>query len=261
MASQDYLPGQAGYIEQRMAARPYFEAEFEYVLSRLRRVHPIQAGARILEIGSGLGWFEVFAELNGFEAEAIEHNPTFIEVAQELGAEFGVQPRIHLADAETWDYGSDHWDVIVATSVFEHIREYRPILHKAYRALKQGGLMYIYSTNKWSFRSGEYPQFPLYGWLPYPLRERIRIKASGDRAIVDHGGIDFNQFTYWGLRRDLRRAGFGRIVDRIELADPDQLSAPTVTKRFAVRVLQKTPPLKLVVHTFGTGNSMVAVKE
>lgn len=261
MTNGEALRAQSRYVAQRMAERHQFERDFEHILALLGRVRPIEAGARILEIGAGLGWFEVFAELRGFQVEAIEHNPEFIEVAEELGAELGVKPTIHLADARTWDYGNERWDVIVATSVFEHIREYEPVFDKVFQALKPGGMLYFYSTNKWSLRSGEYPQLPLYGWLPYSLRERVRVKATGDRAIVDRAWIDFNQFTYWGLRRDLHRAGFSRVVDLVELADPGQLRAPSVKKRLAIRAIKKLPPLRLAVHTFFSGNLVVAVKE
>jgi SAM-dependent methyltransferase len=253
--------GRSEYATQRLAGSDQFEKDFEHILALLRQVRPIEPGARLFEIGAGLGWFEVLAELKGFHIEAIEHNPEFVEIAAELGAKAGVKPTIHVADARTWDYGTERYDAVVATSVFEHIREYRAIFHKVYRALKPGGVLYFYSTNKWSPRSGEYPQVPLYGWLPYSVRERIRVKASGDRGVVDRAEMDFNQFTYWGLRRDLRRAGFGRIVDLVDLADPAYFRAPSAGKRLALEAIKKLPPLRLAAQTFATGNLVVAVNE
>jgi len=261
MADPEILRGQWRYIARRLEDRAQFEADFERILSFLGRVRPIEPGARILEIGAGLGWFEVFAELKGFRIEAIEHNPEFLEVAAELGAEFGVKPTIHLADAQAWDYGLEQWDVVIATSVFEHIPEYKPVLQRVCQALKPEGLFFVYSTNKWSVRSGEYPPLPFYGWLPYSVRERIRVSAAGGRAIVDTAGMDFNQFTYWGLRRELHEAGFRRVWDRVDLADPGHLLARTPQKRLAVRAIKKVGLLKLAARTFASGNMMVGAKD
>ncbi len=69
------------------------------------------------------------------------------------------------------------------------------------------------STNKFSFTPYEY-DFPLYGWLPDQWRYKLRIARQG--ADVMKLGIDFNQFRYGLLRREFRRIGFTRIIDRID---------------------------------------------
>jgi SAM-dependent methyltransferase len=261
MVDVEVLKGQDHYTATRLAQRADFEEDFLQVLRSLRRVRPVQPGVRMLEIGAGIGWIEVFAELHGFHCEGIEHNPEFIAQARQLGAEFGVEPVIHEADAGSWDYGRDRWDVIIATSVFEHVRDYKPLLRKVYDGLATGGVLLFYSTNKWSFRSGEYPDFPLYGWLPYTVRERIRVRATGSRRIVESAGMDFNQFTYWGIRRDLRHAGFRRMFDRVELVDPAELRSQRPGKRIMVRAVKAIGPLRLAARIFSSGNLVVAQKE
>jgi hypothetical protein len=91
-------------------------------------------------------------------------------------------------------------------------------LGRVYRALKPGGMLFFESTNKFSFVSGEF-KFPLYGWLPNALRYRLRIHSQGPGIMKL--GIDFNQFTYIGLRRAFRRAGFTATHDLIDVVSGD----------------------------------------
>ena len=37
-------------------------------------------------------------------------------------------------------------------------------------------------------------------------------------------GIDFNQFTYFQLRRAFRKLGFSEVMDRVDILDPDNLN-------------------------------------
>ncbi|MGA2770181.1 MAG: hypothetical protein ABSG26_05135 [Bryobacteraceae bacterium] len=52
---------------------------------------------------------------------------------------------------------------------------------------------------EFSFVSSEYRGVPLYGWLPNALRYRLRVAVHAPDIMKL--GIDFNQFTYFGLRR------------------------------------------------------------
>jgi 2-polyprenyl-3-methyl-5-hydroxy-6-metoxy-1,4-benzoquinol methylase len=248
----------AANIERRIGQRDQFEADFDYILRLLRAVRPVEPGDRMFEIGAGIGWLQVLGEVRGFRCEAVEHNEAMIVAATQLGSEYGVTPTIHHGDATTWDYGTDRWDVIVATSVFEHIRDHRPLMAKLHAALAPGGALYLYSTNKFSLRSGEFEGVPLYGWLPYGVREHIRLRAPGGHDVVETAHMDFNQFTYWGLKRDLRQAGFVRVLDRIDLADPQGHEQPG--RRALVTAVKTMPPLRMLARIFESGNTVIAVK-
>jgi SAM-dependent methyltransferase len=235
-----------------------FAGDFDYYTRLIGRYRSLE-GAQMLEIGAGVGWFEVFCELHGLDCEGIDHHPDNIAAAMALGREHGVTPRVQLADATAFDYGRERWDVIFATSLFEHIRDPFPLLARVYDALTPGGAFFFYSTNKWSLRSGEYPDFPLYGWWPYAVRERIRVRVHTP-SIVTGAGIDFNQFTYWGLRRDFRRLGYTRILDRVDLLEPDELRESRSGKQLAVRAVKAMPPLTALARAFAGGNTFLCVK-
>jgi SAM-dependent methyltransferase len=254
-----FATGQA-YVEERGATSlEELEPEFDYYLGLIGRFKPITPETRIFEIGAGTGWFQILAELRGLDCEGLELSPLNVEFARELGRSRGVEPTIHVGNVEEYDLGSEQWDVIFATSVFEHVRNYGRSFAKIYEALRPGGVFYFYSTNKFSPVSGEYPGLPLYGWLPYSLRERLRVAKQGP-GIVASSGIDFNQFRYWQLRQAFRSVGFSQVLDRIDYLEPDSRRSGNAAKGAALEVLKRVPPLRAVARTFATGNAFICVK-
>jgi SAM-dependent methyltransferase len=235
------------------------EASFDNILRKIQPFHPVTTTTRIFEVGAGLGWFEIICAKRGLSCSAIEPNPVIREAALRLAQEHAVHVDIQEADIETAELGSEQYDVVIATSVFEHVQRYRVGFAKVYEALRPGGVFYFYSTNKFSFRSGEYPGIPLYGWLPYAARRSIRVRRQGPE-IVQSSGIDFNQFTYWGLREDFRRLGFSRVLDRVDYVDPRDRAARPMRRTVGLRAAKTLPPVKAAYRVFASGNVFICVK-
>jgi SAM-dependent methyltransferase len=236
-----------------------FRADLDNILRKISRFHAIRPTTRIFEVGAGLGWFEIICSKRGLCCSAIEPNPVIRQAALKLAQQHGADVDIRDGNIESANLGEEQYDVIIATSVFEHVARYGLGLAKVYEALRPGGVFYFYSTNKFSFRSGEYPAVPLYGWLPYRARRHIRISRQGP-AIVDSSGMDFNQFTYWGLRRHLSSLGFSRVLDRVDFLDPDDSADRPLPRNLALRAAKALPPARLVARVFASGNSFICVK-
>ena len=100
-------------------------------------------------------------------------------MAKEIGRGQGVEPDIELGNLEDYPLPENYYDVVMASSVFEHVEDWRMGVHKVYRTLKPGGILYFESTNKFSFTSGEYSLIPLYGWMPNWLRYSLRKMIHG----------------------------------------------------------------------------------
>jgi SAM-dependent methyltransferase len=220
------------------------EPTFQHYMARVTKFKNIDASTRMLEIGIGTGWFPVLCKVKGLSCKGLEISPHLLEYAKALGAQCGVEPDLELANIEDYDLGKEQYDVIIASSVFEHVEHWEVGLKKVFDALKPGGVLFFESTNKFSFRSAEF-HFPLYGWLPDAARYRLRMAVQGPDIM--HLGIDFNQFRYGQLRRVFKKLGFSRVVDRVELAD---LSTKTGWKRSLLAAAQKSALLKTVMHTF-----------
>jgi len=227
---------------------------YERYLRYIRMVHPVDTTTRILEIGTGTGWFPLLCKANGIPCRGLEISPQLIAVAMETGRQNGIDPDIHLGNIEDNDIGIETYDVIVASSVFEHVEHWREGLKKAYAALKPGGAFFFESTNKFCIRSAEYPLL-FYGWMPDKMRYRFRIRKHGPDVMKL--GIDFNQFRYPLLRQAFREVGFRRILDVVDLADPASLPG---WKRSVVSLSRKNGLFKHLVLTFYTATSFVCVK-
>src|SRR5436305_670683 len=79
---------------------------------------------------------------------------------------------------------------------------------------------------------------PLDGWLHYGRPGNMRVRGHA-ASIVAGAGMDFNQFTYRGLRRDFRAVGFRQVLDRVELG------RPAGAKGTAASAFRAIPPLRM----------------
>jgi 2-polyprenyl-3-methyl-5-hydroxy-6-metoxy-1,4-benzoquinol methylase len=220
--------------------------EYERYLSYVGRLHKVDSSTRILEVGTGTGWFPLLCKANGLQCKGLEISPQLVDFAKQVGKRNDIVPDIELGNVEDSDIGVEQYDVIIASNVFEHVEHWRSGLAKLYKALKPGGALFFESTNKFSFaKSGEFPQFPLYGWLPDGARYSLR-KVTHGKDIMKLG-IDFNQFRHGLLRREFKKLGFRKILDVVDLVDADRL-APM--KRKVTMASRTLPPVRAALLTF-----------
>jgi SAM-dependent methyltransferase len=196
--------------------------EYERILRYLRKAREIDSNARILEIGTGTGWFPILCQLKGMQCKGLEISPQLIEVAMGMGRREGVVPDIELGNVEVDDIGVEKYDAIVASSVFEHIEFWRPALTNIYKALKPGGALFFESTNKYMLKSlsAEFA-VPFYGWLPDRARYELRkahVHGQGRHEAGDRFPPVYLSPTAAGLQR--KRVS-SEILDVIDLLDLD----------------------------------------
>ena len=220
---------------------PEYDRYWSYV-GKLCKVDP---SMRILEVGTGTGWFPLLCKANGLQCKGLEISPQLIDFAMQMGKRNGIVPDIELGNVEDGEIGVEQYDIIIASSVFEHVEHWRSGLAKIYAALKPGGVLFFESTNKFSFaRSGEYA-IPFYGWLPNFARYRLRMAVHGKDIMKL--GIDFTQFTHGKLRREFKKLGFRKTLDIVDLVNADRL---TPLKRAVTLSCRTFPPFRSLLLTF-----------
>jgi 2-polyprenyl-6-hydroxyphenyl methylase/3-demethylubiquinone-9 3-methyltransferase len=252
----EVLPDVARYIaKHRDLSLEEKEQEFRHQIQLIQRFKTVDSTTRILEIGTGTGSFPLLCKAHGIQCKGLEISPQLIEFAREVGRKWGIEPDIELGNIEEADIGNEDYDVIVASSVFEHVEQWELALQRVYRALKPGGALFFSSTNKFSITSGEYPML-FYGWLPDRLRYRFRIARQGEGIMKL--GIDFNQFRYSQLRRAFRRAGFSRVLDRVDMKDPAGVADPR--KRAILKLARRSRLVKTPVLLFCDATIFVCIK-
>jgi 2-polyprenyl-3-methyl-5-hydroxy-6-metoxy-1,4-benzoquinol methylase len=229
--------------------------QYERYLRFIGKARKVDASTRILEVGTGMGWFPILCKANGLQCKGLEISPQLIKVAMELGERAGIVPDIQLGNVEDLDMGAGQYDVIVASSVFEHVEKWYSGLKSVYQALSPGGVLFFESTNKFCIWSGEYGALPFYSWLPDSLRYRFRIMVHGPEIMKL--GIDFNQFRYPQLKRVMREIGFKTLLDPVDLLEPEKM---TGLKRNVLEAARQNRAVRLLVLTFMEATTLVCTK-
>jgi SAM-dependent methyltransferase len=232
-------------------------SSIEGMMDNIRKFKALTPETSILEIGPGDGWVQIYGKRQGLNIRGLEISEPLMEAAKDHARRHDTEIDLLLGNVETSDLGVAQYDVIVARSIFEHVKDWRSGVKRIYQALKPGGLFYFDSTNKFSFSSGEY-DFPLYGWLPDTLRYRLRIARQGPDIMTL--GIDFNQFTYPQLRRFFRGVGFSQVFDLVDVKDGSSLRTTSPLKKAMLTTLKGVPPLKHVALTFVPATVFVCLK-
>jgi SAM-dependent methyltransferase len=243
-----YIENQKSYGLQGKAT------QYERYLRTIRKARRVDSRTRMLEVGTGTGWFPLLCKANGLQCKGLEISPQLIEVAMELGAANGIEPDVELGNVEVTDIGTGEYDVIVASSVFEHVEKWYDGLKRVYRALRPGGVLFFESTNKFSLKPNEWSA-PFYAWLPDRLRYRFRIMVQGPEIMKL--GIDFHQFRYPQLRRDLRAIGFQTILDAVDLADLGRLHG---LKKAVMATAKRNRLARRILLTFMDATTLVCTK-
>jgi SAM-dependent methyltransferase len=119
------VPGEEDNVRRTMAS--YYQLAAAHLPSR----------TRILDIGCDMGFLLEAARDDGFgELYGIEPNPVARALAQRLA---GAQ--IMEGFFEMSDYPADHFDLITAIHVLDHLVDPRVVLSRAHRNLRPGGIV------------------------------------------------------------------------------------------------------------------------
>jgi 2-polyprenyl-3-methyl-5-hydroxy-6-metoxy-1,4-benzoquinol methylase len=229
---------------------------FQYTIKLISKYKTLDSNTKILEIGSGTGWFLILGKLNGLDITGLELKQELARFASNWALKYGVKLDIKIGNIESF-CEENKYDVIIAHSVFEHVRNYDQGLKNVFKSLKEGGIFYFVSTNKFAIKQGEY-SLPFYSWLPNKLRYKLRCFLQGQEIMEE--GIDFNQFTYYWLRKYFREQNYTRVLDMIDFIDTDILKNPSFLKIHLIKLAKKIKPLKNLILLFAPVTEFICIK-
>ena len=128
-----------GFETQRL--REFESEKKDRWLNELAKYLPQGRPLRVLDIGTGTGFFACLMAEEGHEAIGIDLTPEMIDHARHMAAVLGLDAHFQIMDAEETDFASESFDVLVTrnlTWTLPHIaRAYR----EWYRILKPGGVL------------------------------------------------------------------------------------------------------------------------
>ncbi|MDE0186731.1 MAG: class I SAM-dependent methyltransferase [Candidatus Poribacteria bacterium] len=235
----------------------------------MRDVFGIQViGKRILEIGSGLGTFNIVCQQNGGDCYGIEPDSVKVGISLDRLDNAGVRRKILRSVGEDLPFGDRTFDLVVSFQVLEHTQIPEKVMRETVRVLKPGGYIHFVVPNYNSFWEGHYgiiwlPQFPrslakiylrctgrdadFLDEIQYTTPSRIVKAFAGEKVEILNLGIDMWEkrletaaFSTWGSTGIMMK--LTKIVHRLKLI-------PVV--KYLGRKLEFYYPIILVARKLG----------
>src|SRR2546427_3325984 len=109
--------------------------------------HLRPSAKRFLDCGCGAGEYVLaLVDRFGLDAYGIEFEMDKIQQAHSKRA---LRNRVTRGDLQAIHFASCTWDYALLNEVLEHVPDDRKALREVYRILRPGGLLFIFSQNRW----------------------------------------------------------------------------------------------------------------
>ena len=197
-----YTPYSPWYTSERYYGSFYAPGSFsepEFVHRRAAEItakfSAYRQTNRFLDIGCGAGTFLRAAQGCGWQAQGVEVSETSVARVRELGFE-----TFH-GEVQDAGYPSEHFDVITAVELLEHLVDPGVVVNEAARLLRRGGLF----------------------WATTPHGRGMSARLLKLKWSVISPPQHLQLFSVAGLRILLQRAGFRHITIRTEGGNPFEI--------------------------------------
>ena len=111
------------------------EKEFNKLFGLIGKYKKIDKKCNILEIGVGIGWVMAWCHQKGLSCKGIDISPELVNFSKEwCKKETGFDPDIELGNIEEDIIGVENYDIIIATSTFEHVEFWQKGLKNVFNA-------------------------------------------------------------------------------------------------------------------------------
>jgi ubiquinone/menaquinone biosynthesis C-methylase UbiE len=197
----------------------------------------------------------------GFDAVGIEPVPGSAEAASQF---LDDRSRIFNSSAEKLPLPDNSQRIVFLESVLEHVDSPFRSLSEAFRVLAPGGVLYIYTTNKYRIsltgRNGEF-NVKFYNWLPNTIKESYVFKhLHYDPKLANYTPRPaVHWFSYAELCNLGRSAGFSQFYSLIDLLNTDSETInKSVLRKFFLNKVRYNPWLRALSLTqFGSSIFML----
>lgn len=131
--------GMNGYLARWYATQTR-KSMPEFVALARRVADEVPAGARVLEVAPGPGYFSIeLAKLGKQRVTGLDISPTFVEIARRNAAEAGVAVAFQEGNASAMPFPSQSFDFILCRAAFKNFSEPVKAIEEMYRVLAPGG--------------------------------------------------------------------------------------------------------------------------
>ena len=115
------------------------------------RSHADRSRIRILDIGTGPGFFAILLAEQGYNVTAVDFTPSMLEEARKNAGDLADQICFQQMDAQDIRFAEDSFDVIVSRNVTWVLQDPERAYKSWYKVLKPGGIMLNFDANWYRF--------------------------------------------------------------------------------------------------------------
>lgn len=131
-SSENYYD-QSYYPEESLSPPPFVQTRLDEIT---KEFSGYRLANRLLDLGCGAGNLLLAARKNGWDAQGLDVSPNAVKHVRELGFE------CFQGELQKARFPSQHFDVITAAEILEHLSEPRLLLQEVSRLLRPGGLFW-----------------------------------------------------------------------------------------------------------------------
>jgi len=247
-------------LEDCLREYPALKRNARNLVSRIVLLSKLESSnLRILEVGAAQGSLVMACNELGYFCEGVEPSEYAISISRDLSRVLNVNATIKKGYAEELPYDDRTFDIVIASSVIEHVENVEKAFSEAFRVLKPRGAFFFDAASSLCPHQFEIRFVPFFGWYPDNIKVGIMRWASKHRpswvGYTETPAI--NWFTPWKANRLLRDAGFEDIRDRWDMAP---LGKPNSLKTLILSIIRSTRITRLVAYILIPSCGYLAIK-
>lgn len=108
-------------------------------------------GCRVLDIGTGPGFFAIGLAKRGYQVTAVDYTPNMLEQARQNAGAWGKKIHFLRMDAQKLDFADESFDVVVTRDLTWNLERPQAAYQEWNRVLKKGGLMMNFDAAWYSY--------------------------------------------------------------------------------------------------------------
>jgi ubiquinone/menaquinone biosynthesis C-methylase UbiE len=169
-------------------------------------------GKRVLNVGSGIGSFDIAMQKYGADIYGIEPDDLEYAIAIERIENKGLKCNIQKAVGEKLPFMDDFFDLVTSFQVMEHVQNPGEVIKEMVRVTKKNGIIYINMPNHNSFWEGHYGCF----WWPHFYKPLAKLYIKYIRKKDENFLDTINYLSPQKIKRELKKHN---LINKIEILD------------------------------------------
>lgn len=110
-------------------------------LTEIRKYLPVSKTLKILDVGTGAGFFAVLLSMEGYKVWGVDITPAMIEEAKRLSKDLSLAISFEVMDAQNLTFPDEAFDVVIARNLTWTLPEPEKAYKEWLRVLKKGGIL------------------------------------------------------------------------------------------------------------------------